>query len=540
MLPKSFELHLTEPKPVFLNNPGQEMLLATATQKHLSVKSDIRTAHTPKPALKSMVHTDFDNLGIKASRSKHILSLKTYIPSELNKLIQHSSLQLKMYDRVKLIIHHIKLYELKLSTLKHNFNTIFLFSKLNVISFYHQAILDFGRFIQSLWCQSHVLDFTEDIYSGGGPAYPKIEAETLYPFIKYPKCPQVNPNTQYEFKLIIQDHVIDKILAEDSSSLICDMPLAELAPYAIVSDIKELAKLHGIKLNSRLSHADIITRISDHFCTAYCNSYFYVFRLSKNKKEVEQNKWKIIKQKQRQKNNIINHPQNKQNEEKRQEVIVRIRDKKRRQSKQFIQPDLNQEAEFPPQPASTDLIEKIIRNYCQDTSPEMFEEAGCGVCGQLSLLKSMVDLADVEHDLSILKEENISRIPCKSANEEIKQISEPIIDSQCTRICEQCNVQLSIGKRPANALANGLWLGEIPEELQELTFAEQVLISRIRHNRCLVHVSSGRAKMVANCIMFPNPIAKIYHALPPSREDINEVLACVFLGSAQPTEKDYE
>ncbi|KAG6905752.1 hypothetical protein DXG01_000915 [Tephrocybe rancida] len=77
-------------------------------------------------------------------------------------------------------------------------------------------------------------------------------------------------------------------------------------------------------------------------------------------------------------------------------------------------------------------------------------------------------------------------------------------------VCVLCNKQLLKGKLPKNALANGLWVGDIPEALQDLTFAE--------------------------CLM----IARVYQHLPPSQEELDEVLAFVFIGSAQPTEEDFE
>ncbi|KAF8813267.1 hypothetical protein BYT27DRAFT_7065836, partial [Phlegmacium glaucopus] len=82
------------------------------------------------------------------------------------------------------------------------------------------------------------------------------------------------------------------------------------------------------------------------------------------------------------------------------------------------------------------------------------------------------------------------------------------------------------------------WIGAVPLVLQDLTFAEKMLISRIQHNRCLVRVSSGCAKMIANVIMFSNPMVKVYHALPPSRQDIDEILAFVFQGPIKPTDDD--
>jgi hypothetical protein len=84
-------------------------------------------------------------------------------------------------------------------------------------------------------------------------------------------------------------------------------------------------------------------------------------------------------------------------------------------------------------------------------------------------------------------------------------------------------------------LANGLWLGAVPPQLQGLSFAEQLLISRVRRNRCIVKVSSGMSKMKANVIMFENPMPKIYRRLPPPVEDLDEVLAFIYTGPCKPT-----
>ena len=82
---------------------------------------------------------------------------------------------------------------------------------------------------------------------------------------------------------------------------------------------------------------------------------------------------------------------------------------------------------------------------------------------------------------------------------------------------------------PTLALANGLWVGQIPDELKDLTYAEQLLIARVRHNRCIVKVSSGMLKMCANAILsFSNPMLKIYNVLPPPIEGMDEVLAFIY------------
>jgi hypothetical protein len=90
------------------------------------------------------------------------------------------------------------------------------------------------------------------------------------------------------------------------------------------------------------------------------------------------------------------------------------------------------------------------------------------------------------------------------------------------------------------SLANGKWLGKIPEALKDLSYTEQLIIARIRHNRCIVRVSSGMHKMRANAITFANPIPKVYDVLPPPIEELDEVLAFIYTGPCQPTREDFE
>ncbi|KAF8214867.1 hypothetical protein K438DRAFT_1563231, partial [Mycena galopus ATCC 62051] len=45
--------------------------------------------------------------------------------------------------------------------------------------------------------------------------------------------------------------------------------------------------------------------------------------------------------------------------------------------------------------------------------------------------------------------------------------------------------------------------------------------------------------LVGNTIMFSTPVAKVYNVLPLSQDELSEVLAFVFLGSAKPTDEDF-
>src|SRR5882762_11199025 len=108
--------------------------------------------------------------------------------------------------------------------------------------------------------------------------------------------------------------------------------------------------------------------------------------------------------------------------------------------------------------------------------------------------------------MSVLKVDGVTRkARCKSTDL-VRELKGPILAPGCSRVCPICVEFLDKEKMPTLALANSLWVGEIPDELQDLTYAEQLLIARVHHNRCIVKVSSGMSKMRANAISFSNPM----------------------------------
>ncbi|KAI0281332.1 hypothetical protein BC826DRAFT_923179, partial [Russula brevipes] len=52
---------------------------------------------------------------------------------------------------------------------------------------------------------------------------------------------------------------------------------------------------------------------------------------------------------------------------------------------------------------------------------------------------------------------------------------------------------------PRNALAGGIWLGDVPIELSGLKFIERLLVARVRINGCYIRVAaSGLRKMTSH------------------------------------------
>jgi hypothetical protein len=84
----------------------------------------------------------------------------------------------------------------------------------------------------------------------------------------------------------------------------------------------------------------------------------------------------------------------------------------------------------------------------------------------------------------------VTRLERFSSGDPIQEIKGPVLDDTCSKICRSCKNSLEQGLTPKYALANGLWLGNVPPQLKNLSYAEQLLISRVRRSKCIVQVTS--------------------------------------------------
>ena len=79
----------------------------------------------------------------------------------------------------------------------------------------------------------------------------------------------------------------------------------------------------------------------------------------------------------------------------------------------------------------------------------------------------------------------------RTKNDPIAYLDGPILTSDKDSICYQCLTSLEKKQMPSGALANGLWIGDVPSELQNLTWMEQRLIAKVIYNYCIVRVYTG-------------------------------------------------
>ncbi|EKM53165.1 uncharacterized protein PHACADRAFT_99731, partial [Phanerochaete carnosa HHB-10118-sp] len=129
-----------------------------------------------------------------------------------------------------------------------------------------------------------------------------------------------------------------------------------------------------------------------------------------------------------------------------------------------------------------------------------------------------------------------------STKQPIEDISGPVLDKSCKHICSKCHDSCLQERRiPHLALANGLWIGQVPLQLQGLLWTEQLLIAKVIRNYCVVRVSKSKMhKLRANAVCRAVSMPKILSVLPPKREELDDVLAFLYIGPTRPTPKDYK
>jgi hypothetical protein len=144
------------------------------------------------------------------------------------------------------------------------------------------------------------------------------------------------------------------------------------------------------------------------------------------------------------------------------------------------------------------LVQSIIQGFHKDTAPQNFIEGNCAVCGKLSHINEMVLLNEIKFDIKVISPGDVGRYKRLHNSDPVMPLRGPIFAEDCHHVCQTCQCFLKKDKIPPESLANSFWIGPVPSVLQNLTFAEKMLISRIRHNKCLVHILSECAKMTAN------------------------------------------
>ena len=342
-------------------------------------------------------------------------------------------------------------------------------------------------------------------YQTGGAVKKFSTAEFLSDFVE-PHGQQVESGECYHY-VDYTDDIGLLNYPKDTYIFVC-IPLERLFTQITLSQARLIMKRHGISIGAREGLTAIQSRLEHHsgLCCVHNKSVF-IKKLTNPKSSTE--RWqKHIQQ------GKVNPKTPKTTSETHSSV------------------------EFPPAPLDKNLIRPIIKQACSRMKVHNISETGCAVCGELKPCHSMSKLKSVRRQLDILTASGVSRIERKNSSSRLCEYTGPILDYNCSMICNPCRGAIRNGKIPKLALANGLWIGDVPPQLKCLNFVERLLVARIRHTCAYVKVASGMRKMTANVIAFQSPVPKVYNILPPPHDDLDDVLAILYTGSCKPTHDD--
>ncbi|KAJ7883644.1 hypothetical protein B0H14DRAFT_2211243, partial [Mycena olivaceomarginata] len=82
--------------------------------------------------------------------------------------------------------------------------------------------------------------------------------------------------------------------------------------------------------------------------------------------------------------------------------------------------------------------------------------------------------------------------------------------------------------------ANGLWIGEVPDELKDLTFLEEQCIARARATRCMYKLTlgpTGQFSARGNVCILPQDTASIISAMPVPLFRLRDEICVILVGS---------
>ena len=354
---------------------------------------------------------------------------------------------------------------------------------------------------------------------------------------------------------VLEDKVLSMNLNQDSF-VTMEVSFKKLISKLSISALRVIAEKHGVFIHSKMSRSGIEFSLSNHICFS-CSNFVSIFE--KIDLDVKENKRRLsnlmaVKKYQekhgenfKNKNLVAVQKYNFENPEKyKQTNLAAVQkynmencEKYKQTNLAAVQKSLQKKA-FPPEPPSLELQHTIISGFCKETSPSEFSESACCVCGKLTSIYCLKSISDLNISLNILKATGVTQKERFSDHDPICDLDGPVMLQNLDNVCKTCHESVLKGKQPLLALANGLWLGNIPDQLSNLTYAEQLLIARVRHNRCIVRVSSGMHKMRANAIVFANPTPKIYNVLPPPLDELDQILAFIYTGPCKPTKSDFE
>src|SRR5437762_2395463 len=113
-----------------------------------------------------------------------------------------------------------------------------------------------------------------------------------------------------------------------------------------------------------------------------------------------------------------------------------------------------------------------------------------------------------------------------------------ITQDKCIYLCQGCHIQLSKDHQPSKALANFHWVGPVPEELQDLTWIEELLIAQVHVCGSIVRLGqrnnpSSFFGIKGHVVFLPQDTTRLIDLLPMSPASLSDIVKVVWTGRSK-------
>ncbi|KAF8802937.1 hypothetical protein BYT27DRAFT_7110922 [Phlegmacium glaucopus] len=217
--------------------------------------------------------------------------------------------------------------------------------------------------------------YCERILTYGGGRQHEFSALEVEPYI----TAGYGFNCECTFKFV--DHVdsLGRLAYPITQNWIhANIPLPNILPYLSVRVALKIACLHHLQIGSHVPKSEICRIFEGHNCIS-CNLYSTVFAIVDSK---------AVRCRQREAGKLVDNSS----------------------ASHVTDGNLPNTTLFPLPPVNPELSQKIINDFCADSSPSAMEEAGCAVCGQLVPVSQLTWLKAVKNFLHVLQVPGVTRI----------------------------------------------------------------------------------------------------------------------------------
>jgi hypothetical protein len=227
-----------------------------------------------------------------------------------------------------------------------------------------------------------------------------------------------------------------------------------------------------------------------------------------------------------------------------------------------------------PVPVPRSLKDKIIRLFREQTSSSVLASTVCSCCAELVLMSECEEANIADLNLDVL-----SRPDFRHQGQNDLAVDSNWLDDSVTSptvavgslpsmphtvlhpegihkkdgsndffltLCKSCMSSLRCGNVPPLSLANHMFLGEVPDELKDLTVVEEAMIAKCRAKCWVIQLkedyldsslSTSQRGVKGHIIVYPQRPSAIANILPPSINEMTTPICVIFVGSSPPTKE---